>query len=359
MRIRAALLASATAALVVPGTAAAHGPRVALTRLGDAWRPAVPVLVVTVVLVILFARAFVRLRARGRTDHAGWPRALLFLAAVTTGTLALVSPLDAAGEQYLISAHMLQHVVIADAAPALALAALRGPLLFFLLPSPLLAGLARIGALRAVLRLALRARVAVTIWIGTVAAWHVPVAYDATLRHGWLHDLEHATLVLAGVLVWAQLIDPARRRELTVARRFLVAFAVFVAGQALAYVLIFSLTPLYPSYASQSTRLFGLSPLLDQQLAGVVMMVEQLLALGIWAALTLRRSGSRSAWSDQDARALPAALAHRAVVTAPQRAAHPGLAANGMTDQGQRDAVEPLRVAAFEQDHIAGLDDLS
>jgi putative membrane protein len=359
MRIGAALLAAAAGALVVPGTAAAHGSHVALSRLGDAWRPTVPVLVVAAFLLVLFAQAFVRLRARGRTDHAGWPRALLFLAAVSIGTLALVSPLDAAGEQYLISAHMLQHVVIADAAPALALAALRGPLLFFLLPSRLLVVAARVRALRAVLRVALRARVAVTVWIGTFAAWHVPTAYDATLRHRWLHDLEHATLVLAGVLVWTQLIDPARRRELTLARRFLVAFAVFVAGQALAYVLIFSLTPLYPSYAAQSTRLFGLSPLLDQQLAGVVMMVEQLLALGIWAALTLRRSGSGSAWSDHDARAVPAAVQHRALVAAPQRAAHLSLAANGMTEQGQRDAVEPLRVAALEQDHIAGLDDLS
>ena len=302
MRMRSALVMATAVALAAPGAAAAHGQPVSVSRLGDAWHAAMPVLVVAGLLLVLFAQAFVRLRIRGRTDHAGWSRALLFLAAISLGTLALVSPLDAAGDQYLISAHMLQHVVIADAAPALALAALRGPLLFFLLPGPMLAGLARFRLVRTVFRFLARAPVAVIAWIGTFAAWHLPAAYDAALRHGWLHDVEHATLVLAGVLVWTQLIDPARRRDLTVARRFLVAVAVFVAGQTLAYVLIFSLTPLYPSYSTQPARLFGLSPLLDQQLAGVVMMVEQLMVLGVWAAFTLRRSGIRVVRSDRDGR---------------------------------------------------------
>ena len=85
-----------------------------------------------------------RLRLRGRTDHAGWSRVFLFLVALALGTLALVSPLDDAGDSDLLSAHMLQHVLIGDAAPALALVALRGPLLLFLFPSPVLRLLARV-----------------------------------------------------------------------------------------------------------------------------------------------------------------------------------------------------------------------
>ena len=52
--------------------------------------------------------------------------------------LPLVSPLDLLGDRYLLSAHMLQHVLIADVAPALILVALRGPLLFFVVPTALL-----------------------------------------------------------------------------------------------------------------------------------------------------------------------------------------------------------------------------
>jgi hypothetical protein len=59
-------------------------------------------------------------------------------------------------------------------------------------------------------------------------------------------------------------------------------------AQPLVDVLLFSSSASYPRYAAQPDRLFGLSPLTDQRLAGVVMMVEQLLALGICVALLLR-----------------------------------------------------------------------
>ena len=104
----------------------ADGGPVPLWRLGDTWRPSLAVIVPAALLLVLFAQAFVRLRRRDRKDHAGKERPLLFLLALAIGTLALVSPLDVAGEQYLLSAHMLQHVTIGDAAPALALVALRG-----------------------------------------------------------------------------------------------------------------------------------------------------------------------------------------------------------------------------------------
>jgi cytochrome c oxidase assembly factor CtaG len=214
-------------------------------------------------------------------------RALLFALALAVGTLALMSPLDATGEHYLLSAHMLQHVLIGDAAPALALTALRGPLLFFLVPPFVLAPLARVGALRAFLSWLMRPPVALTVWAIVFAFWHVPAIYDATLRHQWLHDLEHALFVLAGLAVWTQIVDPARHGRPTVPQRIAIAVAVFAAGQILSYVLIFSLHPLYPAYAYEQPRLFGWSPTLDQQFAGLVMMVEQLLTLGTASAILL------------------------------------------------------------------------
>src|SRR2546423_1295484 len=81
---------------------------------------------------------------------------------------------------------------------------------------PLLRGLARIGPLRALLSFLLRPRVSLGVWAAVIAAWHVPAAYDYTLVNQAVHDLEHATFVLAGFLVWSQLVDPARRGVLTV-----------------------------------------------------------------------------------------------------------------------------------------------
>ncbi len=267
----------------------AHGDRVPVSDLAGAWNPEPVVIVAALLALLLFAQAFVRLRRRGRSDHAPWSCAWMFAAAVTVGTLAVVSPLDAAGEEYLLSAHMLQHVLIGDVAPALAVTALRGPLTFFLLPAAILRVLAPVRVLRSVLGVLLRPRVALVIWAVVMAGWHIPAAYEFALTNRVVHDLEHATFVLAGTLVWIQIVDPARRRELTVAGRLVMTAVLFAAGQVLANILVFSFSPLYGVYAAQDERLFGLSPLTDQRLAGLVMMVEMTLVLGLAAALLLRQ----------------------------------------------------------------------
>jgi cytochrome c oxidase assembly factor CtaG len=255
--------------------------------IASAWEAPPAVLIGSALALVLFAQAFIRLRRRGRADHAGWDRAVLFVLAVALGTLALVSPLDHIGEEYLLSAHMVQHVVIGDLAVMLAIVAIRGPLTFFLLPAAILAPLARSGSLRAFLRLLLRPKVAFAVWAVVIAAWHVPTVYDYTLTHRVVHDLEHLSFVVVGVLVWIVLVDPARRGEVGFASRIGLAVAVFAAGQILADVLIFAMRPLYPAYAAQPDRLLGLSPLGDQRLAGLVMMGEQLLTLGTFVAVML------------------------------------------------------------------------
>ena len=274
-------------ALLLPGAAAAHGDDVPQSELDSAWQAAPAVLIGSALALVLFGQAWVRLRRRGRHDHAGVDRAVLFAAAVTLGTLALVSPLDAVGEEYLLSAHMLEHVIIGDLAVAMAIVALRGPLTFFFLPGFVLVPLARLRPLRAFLRFLLNPYVAFAVWAAVLAGWHYPPAYDYVLENQLAHDLQHITFVLAGVLVWIQLVDPARRGELRRVGRVALAFALFACGQILSDVLIFSSEPLYPAYAAQDERLFGISPLLDQQLAGVVMMVEQTLTLGACIVLLL------------------------------------------------------------------------
>src|SRR5213080_1050893 len=92
--------------------------------LAGAWDPAWPVLLSAAVALALFAQAFRRLRARSRSDHAPWSRAGLFALGVTLLTLALVSPLDAAGEKYLLTAHVVQHALLLDVGPALLLVAI-------------------------------------------------------------------------------------------------------------------------------------------------------------------------------------------------------------------------------------------
>jgi len=260
---------------------------VPIAHLSLQWQAPLAVLAGTVVAVALFAQAFVRLRRR-RAELAPWTRPLLFGAGLALLVLPLVSPLDEAADEKLLAAHMLQHVLIGDAAAALLVVAMRGPLLFFLLPPALLRPLAALRPLRAVLSVLLRPLVAIGLWAAAIYAWHVPGVYDYAAAHPIVHDLEHVSFVAAGTLVWIQLVDPARHARLRRSQRIFFALAMVVLMQPLVDALLFSSSPAYARYADQPDRVFGLSPLTDQRLAGVVMMTEQLLALGTCVALLLR-----------------------------------------------------------------------
>jgi cytochrome c oxidase assembly factor CtaG len=238
--------------------------------------------------LVLFGQGFARMRRRNAA-HAGWDRAALFLLAVACGVLPLVSPLDGIADDYLLSAHMLEHVLIGDVAPALALVAVRGPLVFFLLPQGVLRVLAGIVPLRAVLAFLLRPAVAFVIWVAVTGLWHIPAAYDYATGHEAVHDLQHACFVVAGVLVWAQLVDPARRRALTAAGRILYAWSLFVLGHLATHIILFDGVAHYPHYVAQPDRLLGLSPLADQHWAAWVMTIEQLLAFGTLTLLLVGR----------------------------------------------------------------------
>jgi cytochrome c oxidase assembly factor CtaG len=241
-------------------------------------------IIAAAVAALLFVQAVVRLRRRGRADLAGWDRVALFAAGLGLSVFALVGPLDRLADDKLLSAHMGQHVLIGDLGPALMIVALRGPLLVFLLPAPVLGPIARNARVRAVLGGLLRPRVAFSLWAANLAIWHVPYLYDLALAHQNLHDFEHLCWTFCGILVWTLLVDPGSHRRLTVGGRVALAAAMFAAGQILTDVLVFSFTPLYPWYHGA----YGLSALADQQVSGIVMMVEQLLTLGTCVALLLR-----------------------------------------------------------------------
>jgi cytochrome c oxidase assembly factor CtaG len=266
----------------------AHAGTVPLSQLAGAWDLSWTVLTASAVALALFGRAFLRLRARGRNDHAGWSRAALFTLGIAVLTLALVSPLDAAGDDYLISAHMLQHVLLGDVAPALLVVSLRGPLTFFFLPPSLLRLVATHRRLRRLAAFVARPKTSFALWALAIALWHVPRFYDAALARPWLHDLEHLSFVIVGTLVWIQLIDPARHRALDVGGRVLFAVALFATAHLAVHPVLFAGRALYTPYVAQPHRLFGLDPLADQHWAGIVMTVEQVVTLGAFLLVLLR-----------------------------------------------------------------------
>jgi cytochrome c oxidase assembly factor CtaG len=216
---------------------------------------------------LLFAQALLRLRARGRPDLAGWSRVVPFAAGLALVPVALLTLDERADEN--LTWHMTQHVLVGDLSPALIVLATRGPLALFLLPPAVLKPLARTP-----LRKLVRPKVAYTLWAANLAVWHVPALYDAALRHERLHYFEHGCWAVAGFLAWSVLLDDRRRA----AQRVALAAAMFASSQILSDVLMFTFHPLYPAYPS----------LRQQQLAGVVMMAEQVVTLGTLAFVLLR-----------------------------------------------------------------------
>jgi len=184
-----------------------------------AWSFQPLVLLGGIVAIGFFLHGWHRLRSRGRPDLAPWTRVPLFVGGTAVVVLAIVSPIDAIGEQYLQSVHMLQHVLIADLGIALTLLAVRGPLTVFFLPRGLLAPLARTRWLRATIAFLLRPGISYTVWLVVLVAWHIPPLYEAALSNWLVHDLEHLSFVVAGLVVWTQLIDPASHGRLSVNER--------------------------------------------------------------------------------------------------------------------------------------------
>jgi cytochrome c oxidase assembly factor CtaG len=110
--------------------------------------------------------------------------------------------------------------------------------------------------------------------------------YDAALSRPLLHAAEHACFFTAGVLVWTQLVDPARRAALSAWGTIGYAAALLAVGQLLANTLILTSRVVYPAYGDAD--LLGLSARSDQDAAGLVMMLEQVATLGTFAVLRLR-----------------------------------------------------------------------
>jgi putative copper resistance protein D len=194
--------------------------------------------------------------------HASRGRVAAFVAGQVLILLAFVTPLQAMALHYLLAAHLLQNVVLAEWAPALCVLGL---------PPALAAVLARARTVRVLTN----PLVALPLWLGTYFAWHVPIAYDTALEHPtWMLHLEHLCYFVTGCLLWWPVVHAAPRR-LHDATKAVYLFAAFVLASPLGLLLALLPRPVYDFYAHAPERLWGLSRLADQQLAGITMAAEQ------------------------------------------------------------------------------------
>ncbi len=240
------------------------------------WLPDPLVLLPLAALAIVYIRRFRTVRREadgGKVRGAGAAQAAAFVGAMLALLLAVASPIDRLGEDYLFLMHMLQHVLLGDIAPVLLLLSLSRVLLRPM-TRRLMSFERRLGPFASPLT-------GLVLWLFLMYLWHVPLLYEAAIEHPLVHLLEHASFFTAGLAVWWPLIQPVPMR-----RRLSGLWTVAYIGTAkfglaaLGLYLTWSTSVLYTHYEGVP-RIWGLDAISDQNAGGAIMMVEQSLTFVI------------------------------------------------------------------------------
>jgi cytochrome c oxidase assembly factor CtaG len=254
------------------------------------WTIAPAVLVSVAVYAWVYGVRWRRVRATHGAAAAGLGRLALWLVGLTLVLVALVSPLDRISEQ-LASAHMLQHLILADLVPITLILAFT-KILLRPVTRQVHAVERRVGWLA-------HPAVGVIAYVGVMWLWHVPVFYDAALNHSGVHVLEHLTFAASGSLYWWHLISPIRSR-LRLGGMAPVAYMAstkLLVG-ALGVFLAFYPKLLYSPYAIAGER-WGMTDIDDQHVAGLIMGLEQSIVMGVGLAYLFTRMLTESEAEDR------------------------------------------------------------
>lgn len=175
----------------------------------------------------------------------------LFGAGVLLMLLTLIGPLDFLGDDYLFSAHMMEHILLYLAVPPL--------LLFGLPPAPVRSFLSIEIAAKAE-RFLRRPAIAWLLAVGTMWLWHLPVLYNAALNHEGIHAVEHLSILVTGTIFFWPVFTPLRSHRLSPVTGAVYIFSAMSANMILGILLTFSPLGYYPAYmrSSDGTGIFRL-----------------------------------------------------------------------------------------------------
>jgi cytochrome c oxidase assembly factor CtaG len=270
-----------------------------------------PLLALVSYLTLYSLRA--RTLARERRPVPTW-RIVSFVLGVILMAVVQIGPLDELADSVL-AAHMAQHIVIGDFASLFVVFGLTGPVV-----QPLL----HMRPTRPLRTLA-SPLIALALWAVDLYAWHIPLFYQLAIQHDLVHALEHACFFWFGALLWLALIGPLPKPAWFAGWGALVyVVSVRLIGAILGNVLIWAQTVFYPVYRpSDAAR--GLNPLSDQNVAGGVMMVEEM----ILTTLLLGWLFYRFARQDEERQALLDFAAEHGVELSNERALRAARAGRG------------------------------
>ncbi len=220
-------------------------------------------------LLLYFGHAWL---ARGAPD-ARRIHSLYFGMGLLVLWVALETPIDTISDHYLDSVHMLQHVLLGFVAP---------PLMLLGLSPSMAARLARVPGVRT-----LTEPIAAQVLAGSVmVAWHLPPLYDATLYNEGLHVLEHLTFIAGGLALYWPILEATSaqsRWRMSAGAKLVYLLLATLPQDGVALALIFSRVPFYEYYAHAPRLFTGFTALIDQTVAGAVLMIVGKLTLAVAA----------------------------------------------------------------------------
>ena len=238
--------------------------------------------------VIIFALALIGLYALMPGKKRGGRQAI-FAGGLALMVLALLSPLDYLGRNYLFSAHMIEHI-----------------LLLLVIPLMLLSGITEEAADRA-LKAPIAGRVMTLIgkpvpaWllgVGSMWVWHMPSLHETVLANEGLYIVQQMSFILAGTIFWWPVFSPAERARLSPLPATLYLASACLGCSVLGMLITFAGAGLYPSYASPADPAGILSyirkdlcitPGVDQQIGGLTMWVPGCLIYLAASMVTIAR----------------------------------------------------------------------
>ena len=203
-------------------------------------------------------------------------RVIAFGASLFVLLAALNGPLHDLSDQYLFSAHMVQHLILTLLFP---------PLFLYGLPADSVRRVLGPAWLRRVSARLVRPVAAAAIFTVPIALWHLPLFYEAAMRDHRLHVAQHLVFLVTSVVMWWPILSPVPELpRASYPAQLLYLFLLGIPMSIVGAIITLADTPLYPFYV-EAPRVWGLSPMADQQIGGLMMWVPG--GLVFWLAMTV------------------------------------------------------------------------
>jgi putative membrane protein len=203
----------------------------------------------------------------GAADHSSVPsgaQKLSFASGLLVLFAALNGPIHDLSDYYLFSAHMVQHLLLTLVVT---------PLLIAGTPGGMLRPLVRGRRSAAIARIVTSPGLCFAVYNVTLIAWHLPPLYNLAMARHAVHIVQHLCFLAASTLMWWPLMAPLPELpRLSYPKQMLYVVALMLPMSVVGMYLTYAERPLYPAYES-APRIWGVSPLEDQLIGGLIMWI--------------------------------------------------------------------------------------